>query len=117
MDLSTPVEARLAPRLPRYSMLGRFLRLLMNRSGVPRRFLGLGMGACLVRLSGLSYVRLTRFGRMRMMRGHRLVSFSVESEQNQRGTGDCSSNQDGSLLQKSSAGEDGLFSASLRSLC
>jgi hypothetical protein len=117
MDLSTRGEARLAPRLMSYSVLEHFLRLLVNRGGVPRRFLGLGMGARRVRLSGLSYVRLTRFGRMRMMRGHRLVSFSVESEQNQRGTGDCSSNQDGSLLKNSSAGEDGLFSASLGSLC
>jgi hypothetical protein len=80
MHLSTRLEARPAPLLAWYSMFGGFLRLLMNRSGVPRRFLGLGVGARRVRLSGLSFVRFTRFSRVRTMTGHLLMSFSEQSD-------------------------------------
>lgn len=80
MDLSTRVEARLAPALFEYSMLGHFRRLRVNRGGVFSGFRGLGMGACRMRLSGFSCVRLTRFSRMRTMSGHSFVPFGEQPE-------------------------------------
>jgi hypothetical protein len=75
MDLSTHVEPRLAPGIFRYSMLRNFLGLRVHSCGVMRRFWGLGMGACLVRLSGVSRVRLARLSRMRLTMGHSFVTF------------------------------------------
>jgi hypothetical protein len=61
-------------------MLRNFLGLCVTRSGVMRRFRGLGMGACLVGLSGLGCVRFTRFSRMRLTMGHSYVSFGEQPE-------------------------------------
>jgi hypothetical protein len=74
-------------------VLRHFRRLhLMSRFAL-RRLLGFGMGGGGVRPAGRSFVRLTRFSRVRAVMYHLWVGLGEQPGENQRGTGDRGSNQ------------------------
>ena len=61
-------------------MLRDFRRLRVMRRFVLGRLLRLRVGGRRVRATGLSFMRLTRFRRMRAMANHVFVSFGEQAE-------------------------------------
>jgi hypothetical protein len=75
-------------------------RLYIMRRFVLGRRPGFRMGDRGVRAMRHRVVRLMRFGRMRAVARHYIMSFSHQTEQHQRGTGDRGANQAACLLEE-----------------